>query len=93
MKQKPKNPYNELLIKIRALVVKFLYPERKLMWRYPADKINTGWTLGDLAERVQAAEQIGFDVVLVWNGSNESKGLEVWYRKKVNQNEIDYRFR
>lgn len=52
------------------------------MWRYPADKINTGWALGDLAERVRAADQLNNDVVLVWNDNEATKGLEVWYRKR-----------
>lgn len=48
------------------------------MWVYPKDKLNLNWKLTDLYEQVAAAEQLGFDIVLIATNG----GLEVWYEEK-----------
>jgi L-alanine-DL-glutamate epimerase-like enolase superfamily enzyme len=39
------------------------------MWFYPKSKLGESWALNDLAERVQAADQLGYDVRLVVDGN------------------------
>lgn len=78
MKTKPINPYNRLKAEFREYVSKIEFPETKFMWRYPKEKLGENWSLVDLAERVSAAEQLGYDVVL----QNDAQGLRVMYRKK-----------
>lgn len=58
------NPYNRLLRIARQFAFDTKYRHRKAMWSYPKDKLTTGWRLDDLAERVQAADQLGYDVQL-----------------------------
>jgi len=77
--QKPKTPYQRLLEDAREFAGQVKYRHEKLMWRYPKEKLNTGWALNDLAERVSAADQLGYDVIL----RNSDDGLSVYYRKKV----------
>lgn len=77
--QKPKTPYQRLLEDAREFAGQVKYCHEKLMWRYPKEKLNTGWALNDLAERVSAADQLGYDVIL----RNSDDGLSVYYRKKV----------
>ena len=50
------------------------------MWSYPAASIKTAtWSLFDLSQRVQAAEQLGYGVQLRWS---ETDGLVVEYVEK-----------
>ena len=81
MTTKRLNPYQRLLNQIKDFLrddVK--YRHKKLMWRYSKKSLNNGWDLSQVYERVQAAEQLGYDVQLIANGS----GLEVHYIKKIN---------
>jgi hypothetical protein len=49
------------------------------MWFYPKGKLSEGgWKLDDLAERVQAADQLGYDVKL----RMADDGLRVEYVKR-----------
>ncbi len=77
-KTKPITPYARLLAAFRQYVSAVEYPHTKYMWRYPKKRLHEGWQLTDLAERVAAADQLGFDVVL----QNDDDGLKVLYRKK-----------
>lgn len=78
-------PYQRL----RTAALKFLsrvkFPRKTMMWVYPKERISTGWNLSDLAERVQAAEQLGHDVKLVWN---KDHGLEVYYVERPGELEV-----
>ena len=76
---KPQNPYVVLRDLARGVVRQVRYPWRKTMWTYRKDRLNEGWDLSPLAERVQAADALGFDVRLEWTDS----GLAVVYVKRV----------
>lgn len=79
MKTKQITPYQRLLESAREFAAAVEHPHTKLMWTYPKDKLNAGWGLANLTERVAAAEQIGYDVKLV----NQNGALQVLYVKKM----------
>jgi hypothetical protein len=83
MKRKP--TIKELQAEIRTLkkdmnnfCAKIRHPRTITMWTWPKQKLTEGWRLDNLSERVFAAEQLGFDVVL----ENNDVGLRVIYKKK-----------
>lgn len=57
-------PYNRLLRIARQFALNAAHPQRRTMWSYPKEKLAGSWRLDDLAERVQAADQLGHDVRL-----------------------------
>ena len=72
------NPYTRLQGEAREWAVSVVHPERRVMWRYPKDKLALSWPLDELQQRVVAANQLGWDVVLV----ADDGGLLVQYRKR-----------
>lgn len=76
---KVKNPYTRLLEEIREWCCKLLRRDKREMWFYPKKQLNDGWPLTDLYERVSAAKQLGYDVVLEAN----EMGLIVKYIKQI----------
>lgn len=58
------NPYTRLLRISRQFAADVSYARRRTMWQYPKEKLAGSWRLDDLAERVQAADQLGYDVQL-----------------------------
>lgn len=78
MKQKPITPYQRLLQQFTVFVDAVLHPTRVSMWRYPKAKLHEQWTLADLAERVAAAEQLGFNV---WLRNVDGDLVVEYYRK------------
>ncbi len=87
MKTKPITPYKRLLDAAQEFASKVEHPHTKLMWVYPKDKLNAGWPLKDLAERVAAADQIGYEVKLV----NHDGALQVVYVKKMPSRPWEFR--
>lgn len=77
-KQKPITPYARLLTAFRKFFDEVRYPRTRLMWKYPKDRLAEGWNLEHLSQRVAAAEQLGFEVVM----KNTNGDLEVLYRTK-----------
>ena len=75
---KKQTAYSRLLDEFREYYNAVKYPRMKLMWRYTRRNLSDSWVLSDLYQRVAAAEQIGYEVVL----KAEDEGLSVWYRKK-----------
>jgi hypothetical protein len=75
MKTKPVTPWERLSRKYHRALAKAMYPRRVTMWVYPKDKLETGWSLTGLSERVRAADQLGYDVRLIW----KDDGLTVQY--------------
>lgn len=73
------NPYTALLERAKQFATAVKHPRRKLMWRYPSNRMKEAWTLGDLAERTRAADQLGYDVRLEWT----DEGLNVFYVERV----------
>jgi hypothetical protein len=78
-KSKPKTPYQRMLEDFREYAMKVRSARRVLMWVYPKDRLNNSWTLGDLNERVKAADQLGYDVIV----EAKDEGLRVVYRKRA----------
>lgn len=73
------NPYQRLKNVFRETWNKVQYAHKVQMWNYPKNRLSEGWNLTDLYERVGAATQLGYDVILEHN----STGLTVFYRKKI----------
>jgi hypothetical protein len=71
-------PYSRLKNAVLRYMSGVDYPRRTVMWLYPKNKLNETWRLGDLAERVSAADQLGFDVKL----RMVEDGLRVEYVKR-----------
>ena len=82
-------PYNRLKRVAREALEKQIHRRRKVMWRYPKGRLSEGWNLATLAERVQAADQLGWDVQLrVTDGE-----LVVEYVKRAPTNELPWELR
>ena len=79
MKRIIKTPYQRLLEDITKFCGKLRYRHTVVMWVYPKNRLNESWRLGDVYERVCAAEQIGYDVLL----QAKDDGLHVVYKKKA----------
>jgi len=77
-KAKPITPYERLLDNTREFRVSVEFAHRVRVWSYPKAKLKDGWRLDDLFERVGAADQLGYDVVLL----AKEEGLIVEYRKR-----------
>ncbi len=71
-------PYNRLKRVTQDYISRVELPRRITMWMYPKEKLREHWRLDDLAERVQAADQLGFDVRL----RVSDKGLVAEYVKR-----------
>lgn len=71
-------PYSRLKNAVLEYISGVDYPHRKVMWLYPKAKLAERWRLDDLAERVQAADQLGYDVKL----RMADDGLRVEYVKR-----------
>lgn len=79
MKKKPITPYARLLADVRKFAIAVKYAARKTMWVYPKNRLNEGWNLADLYERAKAANQLGYDVLVI----PAEDGLRVEYRKRA----------
>lgn len=75
------NPYTELKREACDWIRKAMNPQRVAMWSYPKESLrqDQGWRLDELAERVRAADQLGYDVRLLW----KDDGLHVQYVKRM----------
>lgn len=78
MKEKPVTPYARLLAEARQFAFDQKHRTVRRMWSYPKERLADGWALVDLQQRVAAAEQLGWDVVL----RSTAEGLVVDYVKK-----------
>ncbi len=75
---KPVNPYSRLKRIAIEWASSVIYPHKRLMWTYPKSKLeNESWCLANLFERVSAAGQLGYTVVL----EADDSGLRVMYKK------------
>lgn len=79
MSEKRKTPYQRLLDEIKEYVRNVQYRHEVTMWSYPDGKLHEGWRLDALHQRVQAASQLGYDVILV----AKDDALVVRYKKRV----------
>ena len=82
MKEKRKNPYQKLLDEIIEFCDQVKHRHQVFMFRYPISNIKAAdsFRLDNLSERVKAAGQLGYDVVLEHNADGD---LVAHYRKKV----------
>ena len=74
----PTNPYTRLKEIGQRFANKVHSPKRRTMWVYPKARIEEGWNLRDLRERVMAASQLGFEVLL----EADDGDLHVIYQEK-----------
>ena len=63
---------------MRDYINKVQYPATVTMWTWPKAKLQDGWRLDGIVQRVEAADQLGYDVCLV----STEVGLKVIYKKK-----------
>ena len=84
---KQKNPYQRLLDEIMEWCQKVIYRHEVTMWVYPKNRLVEGWELHTLYERTKAAEQLGYDVILVAT----DEGLRVSYKKQIPFIPIEWR--
>ena len=77
---KPLNPYLRLRANARDWARTVITRKRISMAHYPKDKLDIGWTITPIAERVRAADQLGYDVQLRWD---EAVGLRVDYVERI----------
>ena len=75
----PVTPYQRLLDAAQKYAYLVEYPQTWFMWAYKKADMGAAFKLSDLAERVAAAEQLGYDVKLV----NKDGDLQVFYVKKM----------
>lgn len=85
-RMKPVNPYSRLLQEIRTFVLNLRNRKTVTMWRYPKEKLQQGWSLTDLWDRVSAANQIGWEVII----EAGDDGLTVKYRSPEPKPECDW---
>lgn len=76
---KPINPYTRLKSQFRDWVNEVLSRKMIGMWYYQKEKLNCAWRLSGLWQRVMAADQLGYDVIL----KAEEDGLRTYYVKKL----------
>ncbi len=74
-----KTPYQLILEEAKCFCREVKFRRTVLMWRYPKNDLGKNWNIASLYERVAAAGQLGYEVVL----SADNNGLGVEYRKKV----------
>jgi len=83
--EKRQNPYQRLQEECRAWAWKVVNAHERLMCRFPANTLGEDrWCLLNTAERVQAADQLGYDCVLRWK-KGENGGLDVVYRRRPSE--------
>lgn len=80
-KTKRISPYTRLLESFREYVNAVELRHQRSMWVYPKARLGESWGLTDLNERVAAASQLGYDVIL----RATDEGLQVRYIKQIPQ--------
>lgn len=77
---KRKNPYQRLLEDFQLFANSVKYPRRLSMFWFSRPDLIAGksWSLREVYERTQAANTLGYDVVIV----ADKDGLTIQYRKR-----------
>jgi len=81
MKTKPITPYDRLKQEFLKYCSNVEYRHKVAMHYYPDAKKGGGFNLVDLAHKIDAARQLGYDVGL----ENKDDGIHVFYRKQIPQ--------
>jgi hypothetical protein len=76
---KPVTPYQRLIGRVQEWVFSVKYPHRPSMFSIPKAQIGGSFTLTDVYERAQAANQLGYDVVVLVDAAG---ALVFQYRKR-----------
>lgn len=79
-------PYDRLLEEIKGYCAGIRHRREVAMYFYPKNRLFEGWSLLDVYERTQAAEQLGYDTLLSANDA----GLRVIYKKKIKAAPIEW---
>ena len=82
------NPYTRLKNLGSEYICELKNPETVGMWTYPKSRLDEGWSLTDLYERIKAAEQLGYDVKLMAT----NKGIEANYVKQAKATPWEFRY-
>lgn len=78
--EKRENPYQRLKRECQQWANKVLYRPEKIMFTYPAEKLEKyNYDLKQVHERVMAAQQIGYKVEIKAN----SEGLRIVYKERI----------
>jgi hypothetical protein len=86
MKEKRENPYQMLMNEIISFCEKVKYRHTVTMFSIQKEKLGEVWSLKEISDRVQAAEQLGYDVVLkMYQGY-----LNINYVKKIPDTPIQW---
>ena len=82
---KPINPYTRLVEEVRDWARGVVYPRQRAMFFFAKGAPQNGWRLDGVVERVQAADTLGWDVVLevdkdggLWMKYRERPGIPPW---------------
>lgn len=71
MAQKRISPYTRLQMAGRKFFHKILFPRRRRMFTFTNARLKEGgWTLWDVYQRVEAAKQLGYEVVVETDGND-----------------------
>lgn len=79
MTEKRKTPYQHLLEAAREFYYSLPHGHKCHMFFWPKNRLRDGWTLHEVWERTQAADKLGFDVIV----RADDDGLRMSYRKKL----------
>jgi hypothetical protein len=58
------NPYNRIKREATDWILAVRNPQKITMFLYPSKRLAEGWSLEIVAQRTQAASQLGYDVQL-----------------------------
>ena len=78
-KQKPKTPYQHLIETCRDWADTVVSASERTAYIITATRLHEGFVLSGVAERVQAADQLGWDVILRFRSDGT---LAIVYRKR-----------
>lgn len=79
MSEKRETPYQRLLKAAQGFWYALPRSYKSTMFFWPKNRLREGWVLDDVYERTKAADQLGFDVIVM----ADDDGLRMQYRKRL----------
>lgn len=86
-KPKRKTPYQMLMEDAQRFARDVKYPRQYEMFFLPKSNLSAGYNLDDVYERVQAASQLGYDVML----KATENGIKIMYVEKRPETPLGWR--